>query len=145
MNERQKRFVDFYIQTGNASEAARKAGYSERTAYSIGEENLRKPEVRAEIERRLGELKTQRTADTQEILEHLTAVVRGELTEEVVTNSGKKITAKVNQRDRLKAAEMLLKVNGAFREQVDVKVDSSTLFVETLEKIWSKDNVGANP
>ena len=145
MNERQKRFVDFYIQTGNASEAARKAGYSERTAYSIGEENLRKPEVRAEINRRLGELKTQRTADTQEILEHLTSVVRGELTEEVVTNSGKKITAKVNQRDRLKAAEMLLKVNGAFREQVDVKVDSSTLFVETLEKIWSKDNVGASP
>ena len=78
-------------------------------------------------------------ADTQEILEHLTSVVRGELTEEVVTNSGKKITAKVTQRDRLKAAEMLLKVNGAFREQVDVKVDSSTLFVETLEKIWSKE------
>lgn len=139
MNERQKRFVDFYIQTGNASEAARKAGYSEHVANRIGAENLSKPVIRAEIDRRLGELKTQRTADTQEILEHLTSVVRGELTEEVVTNSGKKITAKVNQRDRLKAAEMLLKVNGAFREQVDVKVDSSTLFVETLEKIWSKE------
>lgn len=139
MNERQKRFVDFYIQTGNASEAARMAGYSEHVANRIGAENLSKPVIRAEIDRRLGELKTQRTADTQEILEHLTSVVRGELTEEVVTNSGKKITAKVNQRDRLKAAEMLLKVNGAFREQVDVKVDSSTLFVETLEKIWSKE------
>ena len=139
MNERQKRFVDFYIQTGNASEAARKAGYSKNIANRIGAENLSKPVIRAEINSRLGELKTQRTADTQEILEHLTSVVRGELTEEVVTNSGKKITAKVNQRDRLKAAEMLLKVNGAFREQVDVKVDSSTLFVETLEKIWSKE------
>ena len=139
MNERQKRFVDFYIQTGNASEAARMAGYSEHVANRIGAENLSKPVIRAEIDRRLGELKTQRTADTQEILEHLTSVVRGELTEEVITNSGKKITAKVNQRDRLKAAEMLLKVNGAFREQVDVKVDSSTLFVETLEKIWSKE------
>ncbi len=145
MNERQKRFVDFYIQTGNASEAARKAGYSEHVANVAGSKLLTKGNIRAEIDRRLGELKTQRTADTQEILEHLTSVVRGELTEEVVTNSGKKITAKVNQRDRLKAAEMLLKVNGAFREQVDVKVDSSTLFVETLEKIWSKDNVGANP
>ncbi len=139
MNERQKRFVDFYIQTGNASEAARMAGYSKNIANRIGAENLSKPVIRAEINSRLGELKTQRTADTQEILEHLTSVVRGELTEEVVTNSGKKITAKVNQRDRLKAAEMLLKVNGAFREQVDVKVDSSTLFVETLEKIWSKE------
>lgn len=139
MNERQKRFVDFYIQTGNASEAARKAGYSEHVANVAGSKLLTKGNIRAEIDRRLGELKTQRTADTQEILEHLTSVVRGELTEEVVTNSGKKITAKVNQRDRLKAAEMLLKVNGAFREQVDVKVDSSTLFVETLEKIWSKE------
>lgn len=145
MNERQKRFVDFYIQTGNASEAARKAGYSEHVANVAGSKLLTKGNIRAEIDRRLGELKTQRMADTQEILEHLTSVVRGELTEEVVTNSGKKITAKVNQRDRLKAAEMLLKINGAFREQVDVKVDSSTLFVETLEKIWSKDNVGANP
>ena len=145
MNERQKRFVDFYIQTGNASEAARKAGYSQHVANVAGSKLLTKANIRAEINSRLGELKTQRTADTQEILEHLTSVVRGELTEEVVTNSGKKITAKVNQRDRLKAAEMLLKVNGAFREQVDVKVDSSTLFVETLEKIWSKDNVGANP
>lgn len=145
MNERQKRFVDFYIQTGNASEAARKAGYSEHVANVAGSKLLTKANIRAEIDRRLGELKTKRTADTQEILEHLTSVVRGELTEEVVTNSGKKITAKVNQRDRLKAAEMLLKVNGAFREQVDVKVDSSTLFVETLEKIWSKDNVGASP
>lgn len=139
MNERQKRFVDFYIQTGNASEAARKAGYSEHVANVAGSKLLTKANIRAEIDQRLGELKTQRTADTQEILEHLTSVVRGELTEEVVTNSGKKITAKVNQRDRLKAAEMLLKVNGAFREQVDVKVDSSTLFVETLEKIWSKE------
>ena len=139
MNERQKRFVDFYIQTGNASEAARKAGYSEHVANVAGSKLLTKANVRAEINSRLGELKTKRTADTQEILEHLTSVVRGELTEEVVTNSGKKITAKVNQRDRLKAAEMLLKVNGAFREQVDVKVDSSTLFVETLEKIWSKE------
>ena len=71
-------------------------------------------------------------------------IVRGELTEEVVTNLGKKITAKVNQGDRLRAAELLLKVHDAFKERLDVKVDSSTLFTETLEKIWSND-VGASP
>ncbi|MBR3746771.1 MAG: terminase small subunit [Selenomonadaceae bacterium] len=43
MNERQKRFVDFYIQTGNASEAARMAGYSKNIANRIGAENLSKP------------------------------------------------------------------------------------------------------
>ncbi|MBR1806546.1 MAG: terminase small subunit [Selenomonadaceae bacterium] len=142
MNERQKRFVDFYVQTGNASEAARLAGYSKRIANRIGTENLSKPVIRREIERRLDELKSSRTADTQEILEHLTSVIRGEVSEEVVTNSGKKFVAKVTERDRLKAAEMLLKVQGAFRDKIDVKVDTSTLFVETLQKIWS--DVDAN-
>ena len=143
MNERQKRFVDYYVQTGNASEAARLAGYSKRIANRIGAENLSKPVIQREIARRLDELKTQRTADTQEILEHLTSVIRGEVSEEVVTNSGKKFVAKVTERDRLKAAEMLLKVQGAFRDKIDVKVDSSTLFVDTLQKVWS-ENVDAN-
>lgn len=142
MNERQKRFVDYYVQTGNASEAARLAGYSKRIANRIGAENLSKPVIQREIARRLDELKTQRTADTQEILEHLTSVIRGEVSEEVVTNSGKKFVAKVTERDRLKAAEMLLKVQGAFRDKIDVKVDSSTLFVDTLQKVWS--DVDAN-
>lgn len=137
MNERQSRFVDAYIQTGNASEAARLAGYSKQIANRIGSENLSKPVIRAEIDRRLSELKTSRTADTQEILEHLSSVVRGELTEEVVTPSGKKRTVKVAERDRLRAAEMLLKVSGAFRERVDVKVDVCAQFAAAVESAWA--------
>ena len=145
MNERQKRFVDFYIQTGNASEAARQAGYSHRTAYSIGEQLLRREDVRAAIDARLKELESTRIAETQEILEHLTSVVRGEVSEPVVTNSGKQFDVAVSEKDRLKAAEMLLKIHGAFREQLDVKVDSTQLFVQTLEKIWADDNDRASP
>ena len=40
MTEKQKRFCDFYIETGNAKEAAIRAGYSEKTAKQIGQENL---------------------------------------------------------------------------------------------------------
>ena len=145
MNERQKRFVDEYIQTANASEAARLAGYSKKTAYSIGEENLRKPEIKKAIDARLKEMESQRVAKTQEILEHLTGVIRGKVSEVVVTNSGKKFIVPVTEKDRLKAAEMLLKVQGAFREKVDVKVDSSSMFVEALEKIWSRENDRASP
>lgn len=136
MNERQRRFIDAYIQTGNASEAARLAGYSKRIANRIGAENLSKPVIRREIDRRLSELKTSRTADTKEILEHLSSVVRGELSEEIVTNSGKLLTVKVSERDRLKAAEMLLKVHGAFREKVDVKVDVCAQFAAAVEQVW---------
>lgn len=136
MNERQTRFVDAYIQTGNATEAARRAGYSKRVANRIGAENMSKPAIRREIDRRLEELKTSRTADTQEILEHLSSVVRGELSEEIVTNSGKLLTVKVPERDRLKAAELLLKVSGAFREKIDVKVDVCAQFAAAVEQVW---------
>ena len=53
MTEKQKRFVDFYVQTANATEAARRAGYSPKTAYVTGNENMHKPEIRKAIERRL--------------------------------------------------------------------------------------------
>jgi phage terminase small subunit len=53
MRTRQKLFVEEYLRCWNASEAARRAGYSPRSAASIGWENLRKPEIRAEIERRI--------------------------------------------------------------------------------------------
>ena len=145
MTEKQLRFVDYYVQTGNASEAARQAGYSHRTAYSIGEQLLRREDVRAAIDARLKELESTRIAETQEILEHLTSVVRGNVTETVVTNSGKQFDVAVSEKDRLKAAEMLLKIHGAFREQLDVKVDSTQLFVQTLEKIWADDNDRASP
>jgi phage terminase small subunit len=56
LTRKQQVFVDEYLQCFNAAEAARRAGYSERSAYSQGWENLRKPEIKAEIDRRLDEV-----------------------------------------------------------------------------------------
>ena len=70
MNERQKRFVDEYIISANATEAARRAGYSASSACSIGERLLRNVEVREAIDARLKEIKTERTMEAQEVLEH---------------------------------------------------------------------------
>jgi hypothetical protein len=55
LTPKQKAFADYYIETGNATEAAIKAGYSKKTAYSIGNENLKKPEVKKYIEQRIAE------------------------------------------------------------------------------------------
>ncbi len=49
MNLRQEKFVREYLATGNASEAARRAGYSAKTAYSAGERLLRNIEICAEL------------------------------------------------------------------------------------------------
>jgi phage terminase small subunit len=56
MTDRQARFVEEYCVDFNATRAAIRAGYSERTAYSIGHENLRKPEIRGAVDARLAEL-----------------------------------------------------------------------------------------
>lgn len=135
MNERQSRFVDHYIATANASEAARKAGYSERTARVIGQENLTKPAVQAAIKERLKEMESERVATTQEALEHLTAVLRGEVKETIVTPAGKKFVVPVRESDRLRAVENLLKVFGAYKDKMEVKMSGADLFVSTLEKI----------
>ena len=73
---KQQRFADYYIELGNASEAARRAGYSEKTASEIGADNLRKPHIRAYIDQRLDELQSAKIADQREVLEYLTAVMR---------------------------------------------------------------------
>ena len=131
LNERQTKFVDYYIQSGNASESARKAGYSKKCDYSIGERLLRNAEVQAAIKARTEELTSKRTADTQEILEYLAAVMRGEVQDEVVVNVGtgkgftrpEKVKAKVTAKDRNKAAEMLAKVHGMFIDKQKVELN----------------------
>lgn len=79
MNDRQKAFADYYIETGNATEAAKRAGYSEKTAYSMGNENLKKPEIAAYIAERTAPTEQKRIATGDEVMEFFTAVMRGEI------------------------------------------------------------------
>lgn len=117
LTEKQRRFVDYYVETGNASEAARRAGYAEKAAYRTGSENLRKPQVKAAIDARLKELEDKRIATADEVLQFLTSTLRGEVKEERVvvegTGEGRSdariITVQVSARDRLEAAKSLLK------------------------------------
>ena len=78
LTEKQRRFVDYYVETGNASEAARRAGYAEKAAYRTGSENLRKPQVKAAIDARLKELEDKRIAKADEVMQFLTSALRGE-------------------------------------------------------------------
>lgn len=75
---KQQKFADEYIITGNATESAIKAGYSKKTARSIGQENLTKPDIKEYVEKRLDELASERVANQQEVLETLTRILRRE-------------------------------------------------------------------
>ena len=120
LSEKQKRFIDYYIETLNASEAARRAGYSIKTANRIGQENLTKPVIKSAIEERLAQLESERIAGAEEVLKYLTAVMRGEEIEEQVVTVGtgqgesevKIVKKKVSPKDRIKAAELLGKRYG---------------------------------
>lgn len=126
LTEKQRRFVDYYVETGNKTEAAKKAGYSEKTAASIGDENLRKPAIKAAIDARLRELEGKRIAKADEVMQFLTSTLRGEVKEERVvvegTGDGRSdariITVQVSARDRLEAAKSLLK---RYPMQLDAK------------------------
>lgn len=108
---KQQKFIDAYIELGNATEAAKRAGYKCRSAHayeSLGAENVRKLEPF--INARMKELKQAKTADLTEVLEFLTSVLRGEITE-IVFNpiDGQQEEVRANVRSRVDAARELLK------------------------------------
>lgn len=109
MTPKQKKFCDEYIKSGNAKQSAIKAGYSPKTAYSIGNENLNKPELKAYIDGRLKELSNSKILSAQEVLEYLSRVVAGKETEYVATSKGVFPDVPVSAKDRISAAKELLK------------------------------------
>ena len=128
---KQQRFADEYIISGNATEAAIKAGYSKKTANRIATENLSKPVIKSYIDERLKELSDKKIANQQEVLEYLTSVLRGESSSEVVVIEGqgegvskaKPMQKAPDEKERLKAAELLGKRMGLFKEKVELSTD----------------------
>lgn len=127
LTEKQKKFCDEYLVDCNATQAAIRAGYSPKTAYSIGEENLKKPELKTYIDEQLEILHSQKTADAQEVLEYLTSVMRGEHTEQTLKLIGDGVQCvtdiDVSAKDRLKAAELIGKRYGMFKDNVNVDLE----------------------
>lgn len=125
MTPRQRKFCDEYLISGNATDAAIKAGYSPKTAKQTGSENLAKPDLKQYIEAELDKLHSAKIADAQEVLEYLTSVMRGEHTEQVLKLAGDGIQTiadiDVSAKERLKAAELIGKRYGMFTDKVGVE------------------------
>lgn len=124
MTARQQKFCDEYLISGNATDAAIKAGYSPKTAYSMGNENLNKPELKAYIETELDKIHSAKIADAEEVMKYLTAVMRGEHTEEIPLLCGdgcQELTQKeVGAKERIKAAELIGKRYALFSDKMDL-------------------------
>lgn len=79
LTPKQKAFADYYIECGNATEAARRAGYSDKTARQIATENLTKPSICEYIAERVKPTEEKRIATGDEIMQFFTSVMRGEV------------------------------------------------------------------
>lgn len=101
LTPKQRRFCEEYLKSGNATEAAKKAGYKEKAAHSMGAENIRKPAISAYIKRRTDEQEAALVADSNEILKFYTAVMRGEVKNQFGMDA--------SLSDRLKAGDSLMK------------------------------------
>ena len=133
---KQKAFADYYIELGNATEAAIKAGYNPKTARQIGSMNLTKVDIKSYIDDKLKELQSNRIAKAEEVLEYLTKVIRNEEEEEVVVtvNVGdfqtevQKVKKEISAKDKIKAAELLGKRYRLFTDKVEADINQVVVF-----------------
>ncbi|MEB5968591.1 terminase small subunit [Enterococcus gallinarum] len=125
LTEKQRRFADEYIISGNATQAAISAGYSKRTAKSVGSENLTKPDIRQYIDERLEQLQSEKIASQEEVLEYLSKVMRGKETDQTVVFQGSEYGStiedvQVANKDRIRAAELLGKRYSLWTDKVEL-------------------------
>lgn len=141
LNARQKAFCEYYVASGNAAESAIKAGYKEKYAGVNADKLLKNTNISKYIKEILEDRTNNRIAKAEEILEFLTATLRGEVTEEVVVggfgkSATEKIVKNVDLKDRLKAAELLGKRYRLFTDKVEIEGVLPVMIVgeDTLEE-----------
>ena len=131
LTAKQQRFCDEYLIDLNATQAAIRAGYSAKTAKAIGQENLTKPDLKKYIDARMAEKESQLIADQDEVLKYPTSVMRGETKSSVVVvenvgdymSQARELEKAPDEKERLKAAELLGRRHNLFSEKVKVDVN----------------------
>ena len=112
LTPKQRKFADEYIKSGNAADAARKAGYSKQTARSVGQENLTKPDIKKYIDEQMAEIASKRIMDATEAVELLTSIARGETKETVYIGTADGVYEEHKEADlktRISATKEILK------------------------------------
>lgn len=132
LTSKQKKFALEFLISGNITDAAKKAGYSERSARQIGSLNLTKPNVVEYMKEVLNKAKSKEVATTEEVLEFLTSVMRGDVAEQFGLDPA--IT------DRTKAAQLLMK---RFNDDQRMDMELTKLeirFKESMPEEQGQDN-----
>ena len=129
LTAKQQRFCDEYLIDLNATQAAIRAGYSEKYAHTNASKLLQITTIKEFIESRMAEKESQLIAGQDEVLRYLTSVMRGESKSSVVVVESKgdfmtearEMQKAPDEKERLKAAELLGKRYGIYTEKMDVE------------------------
>jgi len=140
LTRKQQRFADEYLVDANATQAAIRAGYSEKTAYSQGQRLLKNVEVKKYIDEQLEKIHNEKIADAKEVMMYLTSVLRGESLSEIVVVEGtgdgcsdaRRMMKLPDERERLKAAELIGKRYGMFTDKVNVEGAIPVVIIDDL-------------
>lgn len=139
LSPKQKKFCEFYVKLGNATDAGVKAGYSKKYIGTNTDKLLKNTKIQKYISELATDAENSRIADAREVLEYFTAVMRGETTTEVLTGEkdedGNYIYAakKPAEKERLKAGEMLAKRYGLLTEKVEISTDENVINVNLVD------------
>ena len=134
LTEKQKRFADEYIKLGNATQAAIKAGYSNKTANRIGAENLSKLVIRDYIDERMQAIENNRIMTAKEAVELLTGIGRGEVKETVV------VASPVGVETVEKEADLKTRIS-AIKEILKRYPDNDKLMEQQLRKLTAEADI----
>ena len=160
MTKKQKRFVEEYLIDLNATQAAIRAGYSPDTAYSIGNENMKKPEIKAKIDKAMAE-RSRRTGvnadrvvmelakiafvNAGDVIDAETATVKPDAARDdtaaiqsvkVKTFGEDGLEREIKMADKLKALELLGKHLGMFKDKVELSGTLETEKNKLDDLIW---------
>ena len=138
---KQKAFADYYIMTGNATEAAIKAGYSSKYANTNANKLLQNTTIKSHLEERLKEIEDARIADAKEVMQRLTTAARGELKEQVVVVEGsgdgcsdaRIVEKNIGAKEQIKALELLGKRYKLFTDRVEIEGNVGVQIVDDIE------------
>lgn len=141
MTEKQKLFCDEYLIDLNGTRAYRtvyKTIKNDNVAGVRANKLLKQKDIAEYINKRLEEIHNEKTADIQEVMEYLTSVMRGKSESNVLALAGdgyQEVIAKPpDEKERLKAAELLGKRFGMFRANVDITSNGQTVIVDDIDE-----------
>lgn len=141
LNLRQQKFADEYIITGNATQSAINAGYSERTARSQGQRLLTNVDIKAYMANKTKQLQVDKHLTMEEALAITASIAKGEpqkfesvkrdpITNEVIEREVSEYSAGFKERNQ--ALEHFYKINAAFIDKQQIEVTEAPTFIDDI-------------